>query len=122
MDKKILTVAAISGAIVVGLGAFGAHGLEPLLAKNQRLDTFDTAVQYHMFHTLALLAMSLIDIKKRRTIALLFTLGIVIFSGSLYVLSITNISIMGAITPIGGVLFITGWIFLAYQSGSREKT
>lgn len=121
MDKKILGLAGISGALVVALGAFGAHGLEDLLTQNNRLDTFDTAVQYQMFHTLALMALSFLQIKKRRTIALLFLLGILIFSGSLYVLSLTNIAMLGAITPIGGVLFISGWLLLTLQSFRTKK-
>lgn len=117
MYKSVLVVAAISGALAVAIGAFGAHILQDLLAQNDRLDTFDTASQYHFYHTIALLIIGLLmrdsndGILKRSAMA--FVLGILIFSGSLYTLSVTNITFLGAITPIGGILFIIGWALLA---------
>ncbi len=116
MDKKSFGIGAVSGAFVVALGAFGAHGLKPLLIENQTLETYDTAVQYHMFHTLAILLISAIEIYKKKSIIWLFTLGIIFFSGSLYILAITGIKILGMITPIGGVLFIIAWIWVAWSS------
>jgi len=117
--KNILVLAGISGALAVGLGAFGAHGLEPLLIKNGRLDTFETAVNYHFYHTLGLLGMGILalikpDWKGLSLAAWGMFLGILIFSGSLYILSLTGITWLGAITPIGGVGFILGWLALAY--------
>lgn len=117
--KNILVLAGISGALAVGLGAFGAHGLEPLLIKNGRLDTFETAVSYHFYHTLGLLVMGILalikpDWKGLSLAAWGMFLGILIFSGSLYILSLTGITWLGAITPIGGVGFILGWLALAY--------
>lgn len=114
MDKKIGIITALLGALAVGMGAFGAHGLEPLLEKNGRLDTFQTAVDYHMFHTVLLLFLTVSKVHKRRLIAGLTLAGIVIFSGSLYVLSITNLNVLGAVTPIGGVLFIISWMLLGW--------
>jgi uncharacterized membrane protein YgdD (TMEM256/DUF423 family) len=96
------------------IGAFGAHALKPTLEAAGRLDTFETAVKYQFYHTLALLAVGLLMFhirhKALQYAALLFVLGIVIFSGSLYVLCVTGIGILGAVTPLGGVLFIAGWI------------
>lgn len=117
--KKILTIAGISGALAVGLGAFGAHGLEPILIQNGRLDTFETAVSYHFYHTLGLLGLGILAMIKPEWKGLSLAawgmfLGILIFSGSLYILSLTGITWLGAITPIGGVGFILGWLALAY--------
>lgn len=117
--KNILTIAGISGAFVVGLGAFGAHGLEPILIQNGRLDTFETAVSYHFYHTLGLLGLGILALIKPEWKGLSLAawgmfLGILIFSGSLYILSLSGITWLGAITPIGGVGFILGWLALAY--------
>lgn len=119
--KQILQLAGISGAIAVGLGAFGAHSLEALLIQNGRLDTFQTAVNYHFYHTLALLGIGVLAIVKPDWKGISFAawsmvLGILIFSGSLYVLSLTGITWLGAITPLGGLAFIFGWSSLVYLS------
>lgn len=119
--KNILVLAGISGALAVGLGAFGAHGLEPLLIKNGRLDTFETAVSYHFYHVIALFGIGLLSMIKPEWKFLRFSawcmiLGILIFSGSLYVLSLSGITWLGAITPLGGVGFILGWMGLAYSA------
>ncbi len=117
MSKNILTTAAMLGALGVMIGAFGAHGLKPLLEEYGRLDTFETAVKYHFYHALAILALGILAQKTPnkylRYSYFLFLGGVVIFSGSLYVLCLTNIGILGAITPIGGVLLIAGWVSLA---------
>lgn len=116
MGKRHLIIGSILGALAVALGAFGAHGLEATLEANGRVDTFETAVQYHMFHTLAILMVGILMQQKThqllKLVSFLFLMGILIFSGSLYVLSITNLSVLGAITPLGGVSFIGGWILL----------
>ena len=119
--KQILQLAGISGTIAVGLGAFGAHSLETLLIQNGRLDTFQTAVNYHFYHTLALLGIGILatvkpDWKGIAFAAWSMVLGILIFSGSLYVLSLTGITWLGAITPLGGLAFILGWSSLVYLS------
>lgn len=115
----ILALAGITGAIAVGLGAFGAHGLEPILIQNGRLDTFETAVSYHFYHTLGLLGLGILALTKPGWKGLSLAawgmfLGILIFSGSLYILSLTGITWLGAITPIGGVGFILGWLALVF--------
>lgn len=117
--KNILVITGISGALAVGLGAFGAHGLEPHLIQNGRLDTFETAVSYHFYHTLGLLGLGILalikpDWKGLSLAAWGMFLGILVFSGSLYILCLTGITWLGAITPIGGVGFILGWLALAY--------
>ena len=119
--KQILQLAGISGTLAVGLGAFGAHSLEELLIQNGRLDTFQTAVNYHFYHTLALLGIGILATIKPDWKGISFTawsmvLGILIFSGSLYVLSLTGITWLGAITPLGGLAFILGWTSLVYLS------
>jgi uncharacterized membrane protein YgdD (TMEM256/DUF423 family) len=112
MQRSNVLAGAISGFIVVALGAFGAHYLEPIITANQRLETWDTAVQYQMFHTLAILFSGLAKPKVARLLLIVFSTGIVLFSGSLYILSLTGVTILGAITPFGGVLFIIGWIIM----------
>lgn len=114
--KVILIIAGVFGAIAVGLGAFGAHGLEATLTANGRLDTYETAVKYQFYHTLALLLLGILMLNLSHDYfswaAWSFLIGMVIFSGSLYTLSLTNITWLGAITPIGGVGLILGWVFL----------
>jgi len=107
-----LRLAAASGFIVVGLGAFGAHGLRNLLDA-VRLGTWETAVQYQMLHVTALLAVGLLSLRGKsgllRWSGWSFVLGTLLFSGSLYVLALTGVSWLGMITPLGGVCFLLGW-------------
>ncbi|GAB2947589.1 DUF423 domain-containing protein [Hymenobacter coalescens] len=116
--RLILLTAAVLGALGVALGAFGAHAFKAHLEATQRLDTFETAVRYLFYHTLALLAVGVLralrpELTSLGTVAWLWLGGIVVFSGSLFVLCFTGVRWLGAITPIGGVLFIIGWIMLA---------
>ncbi|WP_276495775.1 DUF423 domain-containing protein [Pontibacter litorisediminis] len=117
-QKTILLLASALGALTVAIGAFGAHALAPMLQASNRVDTFETAVKYQMYHTLALLAIGLLLFQVQQpalqVAAWCFFLGILIFSGSLYVLCATGITWLGAITPIGGTLFIIGWGALFY--------
>ena len=118
MAKHILILASINGFLVVAIGAFGAHGLEDLL-DSAALATYETGVDYHMFHTLALFGCGLLAMTHPHSIQLkfaarLFLLGIIFVAGSLYLLSVTGISWLGAITPIGGVGFLGGWVCLAW--------
>lgn len=114
--KLFLTLGSISGALAVILGAFGAHGLRERLSA-EMLKVYHTGVEYHFYHTFALLAVGLLAPRIQSglltTSGWLFTVGILIFSGSLYALSLSGIKILGAITPIGGLLFVAGWIVLA---------
>jgi uncharacterized membrane protein YgdD (TMEM256/DUF423 family) len=115
--KQIIQTSAIFGAMAVGIGAFGAHGLKDILAENGRLDTFETAVNYHFYHALGLFLIGILALikpnwKQLSSAAILMIIGILIFSGSLYILALTGITWLGAITPLGGVAFIAGWGFL----------
>lgn len=111
-----LIAGAVNAALAVALGAFGAHALKDKLSERY-LAIWDTAVQYQMFHALGLLAVgilmssSLLGPSSQLTWAgYLLLAGIIIFSGSLYALSLSGVGVLGAITPIGGVAFIVGWI------------
>lgn len=121
MQKKILSVAAISGFICVALGAFGAHALKTRLSAEQ-IQVFETAVRYQFYHTFVLLFLSLIPEKtvttSIKTSVWLFLSGIILFSGSLYLLVMSYLFAaeplkwLGAITPVGGICFILGWLNL----------
>lgn len=115
--KLILQLAALLGGLGVAIGAFGAHGLRAMLEASGRFETFETAVRYQFYHALALLAVGVLllvrpDLRQLGTAAWLWVGGILIFSGSLYALCFTGITKLGAITPIGGLLLIAGWIVL----------
>lgn len=116
MHKLFLLISSVSGILAVSLGAFGAHALKEKLTTEGTLDTYQTAVQYQFYHTLALLAISFLltkyDSSWLNYAGYSMTIGIVIFSGSLYILCFTGIKWLGAITPIGGLAFILGWFFL----------
>lgn len=117
MAKALLLTAALSGLTAVALGAFGAHGLKARLGVDM-LAVYQTGVQYHFYHTLALLAVALLSLQAPQQALLkwsggLFIAGILIFSGSLYLLALSGVRWLGAITPIGGVAFIGGWLLLA---------
>lgn len=103
--------AAILGFLGVALGAFGAHGLKTILEAHATTAIWQTAVLYHLVHAVAALWAS----EKRSTVVWIWTAGIVIFSGSLYLLAVTNIRWLGAITPFGGILFLIGWGMVAFQ-------
>ena len=114
MNRWIL-VASIAGATSVILGAFGAHALETRLAAD-KLASWQTAVQYHLVHSAVLAALALFAAHGERQIQLpawLFSLGITLFSGSIYLLVLTGQRWLGPITPLGGLCFIAGWISLA---------
>lgn len=113
--KTILILGSILMALGVVLGAFGAHLFQPILIANGRLDTYQTAVLYHFIHGIGILAIGLSPIKKKTSIVLLMLVGIFFFSGALYVLSLSDLTILGAVAPIGGTAFITGWVILAFQ-------
>src|SRR5712692_5643569 len=117
MDNTFTFIGALMGLLGVGLGAFGAHGLRTRLAPDM-LAVFETGVRYHMYHALALLAVGLAISQwpesKVQMAGWAFIFGIVVFSGSLYLLSITGVRWLGAITPIGGVGFLIGWILLVW--------
>lgn len=127
MNKKLLIVALL-GAVAVGLGAFGAHGLKPLLSGSQ-MDSFKTGSLYHFIHTIAMLALALYGSKSKvlNQSFYLFLVGIILFSGSIYLLStrhlygMEGLSVIGPITPLGGVLFIAGWLNLMRFKSDLES-
>jgi uncharacterized membrane protein YgdD (TMEM256/DUF423 family) len=126
MAKTYLLIAALNGFLAVALGAFGAHGLKQRLSADL-LAVYQTGVQYHFYHTLALLLVAALMLhwpqsNSLRWSALLFCIGILVFSGSLYVLSITGVRWLGAITPLGGVAFLAGWIALALAAWKADLT
>ena len=117
MNKTLwLRLIAISGALSIMFGAFGAHGLEDRLSASY-LDTFNTAVRYQFLHTLALLGIiclpdHLVKLRTLHWVAISFAAGILLFSGSLYLLVLFDIPSLGVITPVGGATLVLGWAFL----------
>ncbi len=117
-----IRAAAWAGFLAVAIGAFGAHGLKARLEETGYGDQFRTGVLYHMFHVAALLAVGLLHMKGGHGRALdlapwFFLGGILLFSGSLYLMGATGFSRLGAITPLGGLLFLAGWVALACSKG-----
>jgi len=133
-QKQIIRLAAISGALSVAIGAFGAHGLEDLVEagkmKADDIRIFETGVKYQFYHSLALLALGLgfaqLNAKHAANACKSFIGGIILFSGSLYLLSIsealfgTRMSWLGAITPFGGLLFIAGWLLMFFAASKKS--
>lgn len=132
LDKNIMLTAAILGALTIAIGAFGAHGLKDLVNEDA-LRSFETGVRYQMYHVLALLLVGLwasfgisaedeanLNIyRTKKWVYRLFGLGILFFSGSLYFLSLKevlpfSVKFLGPVTPIGGLLFVVGWLRLGY--------
>jgi uncharacterized membrane protein YgdD (TMEM256/DUF423 family) len=106
-------IAAALCFLAVALGAFGAHALRPTLEANGTVDAWNKAVLYHLAHAVALVALALHATATRGALYLLMA-GVLIFSGSLYLLAITNVRWLGAITPIGGLCFLAGWAWLVF--------
>lgn len=118
MPNLFLFLAGVSGFLGVGIGAFGAHALKDKLTPEMAA-TFQTGVQYHLIHTLALFGVGLLVLlmpqaSLARTSGWLFTAGIVLFSGSLYTLALSGVRWLGAITPLGGLCFLAAWGILAW--------
>ncbi len=123
---------AVFALVGVALGAFGAHGLKERVAP-EMLTVWQTGVQYHLFHALALLFVGLYtsvlpqnesnkgSLRLLRVAGALFTVGILVFAGSLYALTLSGVRVLGAITPIGGVCFLSGWALLAYVAYHAHK-
>ncbi|HEY5507203.1 MAG TPA: DUF423 domain-containing protein [Paludibacter sp.] len=113
--KSILTIAAISGLLAVVLGAFGAHALKKMISL-EMLEVYKTGVQYQFYHTFALLAVGILmhfnTSKALKWSGYLFVMGILLFSGSLYGMTITGIKGLGIITPFGGTVWIAAWFLL----------
>lgn len=116
MYKISILIGSGLGALGVIIGAFGAHAFKTILEQNQRIATFETAVKYHFFHALALVLLGiLMDRYPGKFLNLsmwAYLVGIVLFSGSLYILSLTGNTKWGAIAPIGGISLVAGWVLL----------
>jgi uncharacterized membrane protein YgdD (TMEM256/DUF423 family) len=118
MDKSFLLVGAVAGFLAVALGAFGAHALRARLSP-EMLAAFETGVRYQMYHALAMILCAVVATSGARTAGWLFQAGILVFSGSLYALALTEVKWLGAITPIGGLAFLAGWAALAWSALRR---
>lgn len=117
MNKTFILSGAIFGFLGVALGAFGAHALKAFLETTNRTETYETAVRYMFYHALALILVGILS-KEFPTLSSsgwAFIIGTVIFSGSLFLLCATGIKILGAITPIGGLAMIAGWLSLFWN-------
>ncbi len=121
IDKNIVATASFLGALTIAIGAFGAHGLKELIGA-KALATFETGVRYQMYHVFAILVLGITTIipsNTKKWAFRFFILGIIFFSGSIYLLSLNsllpfNAKMIGFITPIGGLLFILGWLRLGF--------
>lgn len=125
MTHAYVRTGAVAGLLAVAIGAFGAHVLEDLIS-GRYMEIYRTGVQYHMFHSAGILLIAALADKlpSRKLTAWAFRLllaGIIIFSGSLYILAVTGWEALGAITPIGGVAFVAGWLCLALAAGKSKR-
>lgn len=117
MDRVFFIMGAVSAALGVAAGAFGAHGLRGRLTPDM-LNVFETGVRYHLIHALGLLSVAWATTRwagqAMNAAGWLFLVGTVLFSGSLYALSVSGVRALGVITPLGGIAFIAGWLALAW--------
>ncbi len=111
--------AAGLGFLAVALGAFGAHGLKPLLASYGTTEIWEKAVFYHFIHTVVLLVLAQKSPVPRWPF-LFFLAGIAVFSGSLYLLAVTNVRWLGAVTPFGGLSLLAGWVVVGWGTSQRQ--
>ena len=124
MANPLITMAAVNGLLAVMLGAFMSHSLEETITT-ELLGVFQTGVSYHMYHSLAALAVGILshifpNVRLLKFSAYSFLLGIMLFSGSLYLLALTELPMIGMITPIGGTFFIFGWIMLCIFGAKKQ--
>ena len=111
--KKWIIIGGISGFLAVALGAFGAHGLKQHLTP-EMLEIYKTGVFYHLIHSVVLFAIGLSSLEKFNKSAIFFSIGILLFSFSLYLYSVTAVMIFAFITPLGGVSLLIGWAMVVY--------
>ena len=114
-NKHLIITAGIFGFLGVALGAFGAHGLKNSLST-EMLDIYKTGVNYQLIHSIAILALGLLGNKKFIISALFFSIGIILFSFSLYIYSVTGITFIVMLTPIGGLCFLAGWLMIIIKA------
>ncbi len=115
MANKLVALGALNSLFSVAAGAFGAHALRERL-EPRALEIFETGARYQMYHALGMILCGLVAARSATTAGWVMQAGIVLFSGSLYALSLTGIKGLGAITPIGGVAFLAGWALLAWSA------
>jgi uncharacterized membrane protein YgdD (TMEM256/DUF423 family) len=117
MERLFVGIGSISALLAVGAGAFGAHALRERLSS-EMLNAFEVGARYHMYHSLAILAVAWASTRwpGAATAGWLFLAGIVVFSGSLYLLGLTGHRWLGAVTPLGGLAFLLGWLLLAWSA------
>lgn len=122
MSRPMIGVAGLLGFTAVGLGAFGAHGLRDRLGPGM-LEIYRTGALYHLVHAVAAAAVGVGADRLRRPglIVTLFALGVVVFSGSLYLLAVTGVAQLGAVTPLGGLCFLAAWGLLALEALPRSR-
>ena len=113
--SPLIALGAINAAIAIAAGAFGAHALRARL-EPRALEVFETGARYHIYHALALVVCGVIATRGAATAGWILQAGIVVFSGSLYALALTGVRGLGAITPVGGVAFLVGWLWLAWSA------
>jgi len=120
-DKKMwIIISAVSGFTAVAIGAFGAHGLREKLSA-EMLEVYKTGVLYHFIHTIVLLILSLNNFIKGKIASIFFLAGIILFSFSLYLYSTSGIRFFAMLTPVGGVCFLIGWLWLIVEVIRRKE-
>jgi uncharacterized membrane protein YgdD (TMEM256/DUF423 family) len=124
VDRLFLVAGALSAALAVAAGAFGAHGLRETLQPDM-LEIFETAARYQMYHALAMIGAAWVSTRNRGRASTVagwaFLVGTVLFSGSLYALSLSGMRWLGAVTPFGGVAFLVGWLALAWSAATSGQ-
>jgi uncharacterized membrane protein YgdD (TMEM256/DUF423 family) len=124
-QKTSLMTGVFFAGLAVAVGAFGAHALRPLLEEHGRTETFELAVRYQFYHSFAILFSGVLmyhfPSRHLNRAVVCFAAGIVIFSGSLYTLSLSGLRVLGAVTPAGGVLFIAGWVLLLVGINAKRS-
>jgi uncharacterized membrane protein YgdD (TMEM256/DUF423 family) len=122
VERAFFVIGCVSAAVAVALGAFGAHGLRQRLVPDM-LTTFEVGVRYHMYHALALIGVALAlgrwPLPALVVAGWLFVAGTLVFSGTLYLLAVTGQRWLGAVTPLGGLALIAGWVALAWGAWTR---
>ena len=121
--RNTILTGAIFGFLAVAVGAFGAHALRGILEANGRIETFELATRYQFYHALALLAVAILSDKYPRVLysGWFFLAGMVLFSGSLYILSLSGVTYWGAVTPLGGISFLAGWMTLGWAAWKQKE-
>ena len=123
-QKDTLITGVIFAGLAVAIGAFGAHALRPVLEAQGRVETFELAVRYQFYHAFAILFSGVLmyhfPSRHLHRAVISFSAGIIIFCGTLYALSLSGVTVLGAVTPVGGILFIAGWVLLLLGINARK--